>query len=112
MVGGSLLMIDNLNEYINLLKKEQYYDAHEILEEVWFPRRFEENDEVKLLKGFINASVCFELHKKGRMEPSKKVWNNYLKYRPLLNNIESEYKEKYFKMAEFVEGLKEELSKH
>lgn len=103
-------MNKNLKEYINLLKKERYFDAHEALEEIWFPRRFEDDDEMKLLKGFINAAVSFELKKRGREEPSKRVWKNYLKYRVLLDGIESEYKDEYIKMAKFVEELN--INKH
>ncbi|WP_310441154.1 DUF309 domain-containing protein [Sulfurimonas sp.] len=85
----------NLDNFILNLRKGNFYDAHEDLESIWFPRRFEESDEVKLLKGFINASVSFELRKKGKIEQAKKVWNNYLKYRNLINKIDSLYIEKY-----------------
>lgn len=85
----------NLDNFILNLRKGNFYDAHEDLESIWFPRRFEESDEVKLLKGFINASVSFELRKKGKIEQAKKVWNNYLKYRDLVNKIDSLHIEKY-----------------
>jgi hypothetical protein len=85
----------NLDNFILNLRNGNFYDAHEDLESIWFPRRFEEGDEVKLLKGFINASVSFELRKKGKIEQAKKVWNNYLKYRDLINKIDSLHIEKY-----------------
>ena len=75
--------------FIELIEAGEYYEAHEVLEEVWFPRRFEDDDEVRLIKGFINASVAFELVKKGRMAPARKTWKVYLKYRPLLESVES-----------------------
>ena len=53
-----------LENFIVSLNEERFYDAHEDLEAIWFPRRFEDDDEIKLLKGFINAAVSFELHKK------------------------------------------------
>ena len=48
---------------IQSLEEGRYYDAHEDLEQIWFPRRFEDDNEVKLWKGIINAAVCFELIK-------------------------------------------------
>ena len=94
-----------LENFIVSLNESRFYDAHEDIEVLWFPRRFEDDDEVKLLKGFINAAVSFELVKKGRIQASKKVWKNYLKYRPLLYKIDSELLNEYHKLARFVEDL-------
>lgn len=95
-----------LENFTLSLNEERFYDAHEDLEEIWFPRRFEESDEVKLLKGFINAAVSFELIKKGRIDASKKVWKNYLKYLPLLETINSKYIKNYQDIALHVEDIK------
>ncbi|MEE8588924.1 MAG: DUF309 domain-containing protein [Sulfurimonadaceae bacterium] len=46
-----------LDRFVKCLDEERFYDAHEALEEVWFPRRFEDDMEMKLVKGFINAAV-------------------------------------------------------
>ena len=81
-------MKDNFNNFNTNLQKENYYEAHEDLEKIWFPRRFENSDEIKLIKGFINAAVSFELLKKGKVNQSKKVWKNYLKYRDLIFKLE------------------------
>lgn len=97
---------EHLEKFIQNLRSGNFYDAHENLESLWFPRRFEENDEVNLLKGFINASVSFELNKKGKIEPSKKVWNNYLKYRDLIHSLNSPYLEKYHQIIEDIERVK------
>ena len=91
------------------LDEQRYYDAHEALEEAWFPRRFENSDEVKLLKGFINAAVSFELHKKGRKQQSKKVWMNYLKYRQLLFKVNSSYKNEYNTLSRYIEKINQTL---
>ena len=98
-----------IKNFIVSLDESRFYDAHEDLEELWFPRRFEEDDEVKLLKGFINAAVSFELTKKGKLEASQKVWKNYLKYIPLLQIIDSKHKEMYKKIALHVEEIKTKL---
>jgi len=105
-MNKNLLHAEALEEFILCLNEERFYDAHEALEAIWFPRRFEDDAEVKLLKGFINASVCFELIKKQRFTSAPKVWNNYLKYRPLLYKINSPYLNKYHQIARHVEAIK------
>jgi hypothetical protein len=74
---------NSIDEFLLALDEERFYDAHEALEHLWFPRRFEDDDEIKLLKGYINAAVSFELIKRGRKDSAKKVYNVYLKYKPL-----------------------------
>ena len=74
---------NSIDKFLLALDEERFYDAHEALEHIWFPRRFEDNDEIRLLKGYINAAVSFELIKRGRKESAKKVYNVYLKYKPL-----------------------------
>ena len=94
-----------LDLYIRCLHEERFYDAHEALEEIWFARRFEDNAEIKLLKGFINAAVSFELIKRGRKEASAKVWNNYLKYKPLLESFDSFFTPSYHKIKCEIEKI-------
>ena len=94
-----------LEEFSLCIDEKRYYDAHEALEEIWYPRRFEDDNEVKLLKGFINASVSFELIKRSRENASKKAWRNYLKYRPLLYKVSSPYLNDYHSLARKIEKL-------
>lgn len=94
--------------FMRQIDEALFYDAHESLEMIWFPRRFEDDREMKLLKGFINAAVSFELIKRGRPGPSQRAWQNYLKYRPLLGEIESEHAPTYEKMAMQIEQLRSE----
>jgi len=91
------------------LSKEEYFQAHEFLEEIWFPRRFENNAEIQLLKGFINAAVSFELAKRKRLTQSKKVWANYLKYRQHLFTIDSPYLNEYYKLSRTIESIEKKL---
>jgi len=102
----------NYTEYLDrftlCLDEGRFYDAHEALEEIWFPRRFEDDQEIKLIKGFINASVSFELTKRGRPNPASRAWQNYEKYRPLLeafNSVNSPY---YKRLAKRLELMREE----
>jgi len=89
------------------IKKCEYYEAHEVLEDVWFPRRFEKDEDILIIKGFINASVAFELVKKGRMEAAKKAWKVYLKYSPLLENSTSEHLLIYKEIEQLLEQKNE-----
>ncbi|MBU0719961.1 DUF309 domain-containing protein [bacterium] len=101
-----------LDEFILRIDQQRYYDAHESIEAIWFPRRFGDDNETKLLKGLINAAVCFELIKKGRYASSDKVWKNYLKYRPLLYKVHSPYLNKYHSIARHVENVKNVLARN
>lgn len=77
-------MLNYLDRFIAYLEDALFFEAHEVLEEFWFPRRFEDSDEIKIARAFINASVSFELHKRGKIEASKRVWLNYTKYQDLI----------------------------
>ncbi len=98
-----------LEEFITLVEEGRYYDAHEVLEDVWYPKRFEDSNEVRFIKGLINAAVSFELYKKGREKNSKKVWLNYLKYRQLLYKINSKHYNEYHKISRKVENHQKKL---
>ena len=90
--------------YMKSLHEKRYNDAHEDLEALWFPRRFEKDDaEVMLWKGFINAAVCFELIKLGRPKPSETPWRTYEKYVAVLDTLETEHKEIYVTMVTLIE---------
>ena len=94
------------NEFLNCLKEQRFYDAHEALEHLWFPRRFEDNDEIKLLKGYINAAVSFELQKRGKKDSAKKVYNNYLKYKDLRLHVNSLDTKNYEKIEAKIEKIR------
>jgi hypothetical protein len=102
-------MKNKIEEFRKCLGEKRYYDAHESLEEAWFPRRFEDDDEVRLLKGFINASVSFELHKRGKIKQSKKVWLNYLKYRQLLFKVQTQELNEYYQLSLYIEKIKKDM---
>ena len=95
--------------FIRLIRNGNYYEAHEVLEAVWYPNRFEKDDEVLLIKGFINASVAFELVKRGRMEPARKAWGVYLKYRPLMERTDAGRKPLYHAVDNVLEATYEQL---
>lgn len=84
-----------IEDFIGCLREERFYDAHEALELLWFPLRHDANEEVNLLRGYINASVSFELHKRGRDQPAHRVWNNFIKYQHLLSRVKAEHQPLY-----------------
>ena len=98
----------HLEGFLLCLDEERFYDAHEELEHVWFPRRFEKDSEMLLLKGYINAAVSFELIKKGRKDSAQKAYNTYLKYRDLRLHVSSLYNEKYLIIEQKLNTLAKE----
>ena len=98
-----------LENFIKNLQDRNFYDAHEDLEVIWFVRRFEDCDEVRLLKGFINASVSFELFKKGKIDASNRVWKNYIKYKYLINHVNTIHLVQYRLVIQEIEKVKKNL---
>ena len=98
---------EHLDRFVICLDEERFFDAHEALEEIWFPRRFEDDMEMKLLKGFINAAVSFELTKRGRPDPATRAWKNYEKYRPLLEAFTSVNTRYYKQLSSRLEMMRE-----
>jgi hypothetical protein len=96
-----------LEEYLILLNKEQYFDAHEVLEEAWHPLRKANHPLKNLLKGLINAAVSFEHLKRNRNDAQRKaatVYRSFERHKHLLVEGIEEYK--LFKEAcEKVEHL-------
>lgn len=95
-----------LNKAISEINEHMFFDAHETLELIWYPRRFEHSKEIKLIKGLINGVISLELLKRGKADAAKKVWKNYLKHRPLLYNISSPHLNTYHKMSRQIESIK------
>lgn len=69
--------------YLDLMDKEAYFDAHTILEEVWYPMRKEKTPLGNLLKGLINGAVALEHLKRanpGAEERARKVMISFDRY--------------------------------
>ena len=98
-----------MDEFVECINDTLYFEAHETLEKIWCPRRFEDSDEMRLVKGFINAAVSFELIKRGRPESAERVWKNYEKYIVLLGSFESPYNGRYRELSLFLEEKRAQL---
>lgn len=62
-----------LKAYLLLLDKEEYFEAHEILEEAWHPLRLAKDPLANLAKGLINGAISFEHIKRNRKNMPNKA---------------------------------------
>jgi hypothetical protein len=62
-----------LKAYLKLLEQEEYFEAHEVMEEAWHPLRIRQHPLSNLTKGFINAAIGFEHIKRDRKNAHKKA---------------------------------------
>ena len=97
-----------LKEYLVLMDKEAYYDAHEVMEEAWHPLRLKKHPLANLVKGFINGAITFE-HIKRNSENTKskaqKVIASYERHKHLcVENIA--YYDLFQLASEKIESLK------
>ncbi|WP_309496398.1 DUF309 domain-containing protein [Sulfurovum sp.] len=75
-----------LKEYLKLLDKEAYFEAHEVMEEAWHPLRLKKDPLANLAKGFINGAIAFEHIKRNRKnakDKAKKVIASYERHKHL-----------------------------
>jgi predicted metal-dependent hydrolase len=98
-----------LHNFLHLLDREDYYDAHEVLEEAWHPLRKKNHPLKNLAKGLINGAICFEHLKRNRTDAKRKassVLKSFERYKHLC--IEGiEYFELFNKSCKKIESLKE-----
>ena len=62
-----------LKHYIQLLDEEEYFEAHEVLEEAWHPLRLRKDALANLVKGLINGAITFEHIKRNRTNVKNKA---------------------------------------
>jgi len=95
--------VKQIEEFKTLINENKFYEAHEALEEIWFPIRKKKNDCSQVLKGFINGAVCLELFKREKLEQSKNVHKNYLKYvvKERIDNTEN--KSYFYELKDFMD---------
>ncbi|WP_024787863.1 MULTISPECIES: DUF309 domain-containing protein [unclassified Lebetimonas] len=91
--------MEKLEIFKELIIKEKYFEAHEILEAEWHKIRKMDNDLKWALKGLINAAVAMELKKRKR-DGYKLVWKNFEKY------------EKYYDLDENIKKTAEFVRKY
>ncbi len=75
-----------LREYLKLLEEEEYFEAHEVMEEAWHPLRLQKHPLANLAKGLINGAITFEHIKRDRKNvkaKSQKVIASYERHKHL-----------------------------
>ena len=75
-----------LKAYLALLDEEEYFEAHEVLEEAWHPLRLSKHPLSNLVKGLINGAITFEHIKRNRKnvkDKAQRVIASYERYKHL-----------------------------
>ena len=98
-----------LKSYIKLLNEEEYFEAHEVLEETWHPLRLKKHPLANLVKGLINGAITFEHIKRNRVNvkgKAQRVIVSYERHKHLcVEEIEHYYLFK--EICEKIESLKQ-----
>ncbi len=100
-----------LKEYLKLLDEEEYFEAHEVLEEAWHPLRLNDHPLKNLAKGLINGAIAFEHIKRNRENAdakARKVIASFERYKDLCTD-QIEYALLFKQSCQMIENLK---SKH
>ncbi len=101
-----------LRVYLQLLDVQEYFEAHEVLEEAWHPLRLRKDPLANLAKGLINGAVAFEHLKRNRPQAAdraRRVIVSYERYKTLAApNIV--YGALFMEACEKIELLKRQYS--
>jgi predicted metal-dependent hydrolase len=97
-----------LKAYLELLDQEEYFEAHEVLEEAWHPLRLSSHPLSNLVKGLINGAIAFEHIKRNKSNMparAQKVIASYERYKGLITP-QIEHVELFLQASEKIEDLK------
>jgi len=93
-----------IDEFISLILDKQFVEAHEVLEHDWRElKKAGEKDKAKFIQGLINGTTAIALFYKGRESAFIKVWSTFQKYKPLIDTIKLDEKEKYIEAINILE---------
>lgn len=98
-----------LKAYLLLLDEEEYFEAHEVLEEAWHPLRLSEHPLANLVKGLINGAITFEHIKRNRKkvkEKAQRVIASYERHKHLCSE-RIEHAGLFKKACQKIESLKQ-----
>ena len=100
-----------INEFITLLKEDNFSKAAEYLELLW--REYKNNDYTRMesfiLKGLINGSFSLAMYQIGKKNSCELLWKKYEKYQPLINELVSINTHKYKLAAKILEDKRNQL---
>lgn len=101
-----------LKAYLVLLDEEEYFEAHEVLEEAWHPLRLKKHLLANLVKGLINGAIAFEHIKRNRnnvQKKAQKVLSSYERYKHLCTD-EIAHAALFKEASQKIEALKQKHS--
>jgi hypothetical protein len=98
-----------LKAYIKLLDEEEYFEAHEALEEAWHPLRLKKHPLANLAKGLINGAIAFEHIKRNRSNAKSKAQRVMVSYERHIYLCKEDIKffSLFDKAKQKIEALKE-----
>jgi hypothetical protein len=100
-----------IDRFIFAIENGYFVEAHELLEDDWnLYKKQGQREKALVLKGLINGATALALfYIKKKPEGYKKVWPVFLKYIPLLDEIELENKEKFYKAKDLLIKINTQL---
>lgn len=92
-----------IRTFIEMVQNEEFAPAHEILEHDWKAYKKQgDMKKAKALQGLINGTTALALYKKGKVEGYQKVWDTFMKYHTLLDEIDLEDKGYFLEARELL----------
>lgn len=100
-----------IDRFIFAIENGYFVEAHELLEDDWnMYKKQGEKEKALVLKGLINGATALALyHIKKRPLGFDKVWPAFIKYIPLLDEVNFEEKDKYYKAKEILLNLNSQI---
>lgn len=102
-----------LKEFLQVVNNNEFVEGHEVLEIKW--REWKNipamREESFILKGLINGSTALALKVMKRDEPAQRVWDTYLKYSPLIDDVDSRFTALYKEAQKLLHVKYEEFFK-
>jgi len=93
----------SINSFIIAVEKENFVEAHELLEDEWKDyKKAGEKNKAKAVQGLINGATSLALFRKNRIDAYKKIWKVFEKYENLIEEVELNDKEKYKEARELL----------
>lgn len=102
-----------IDRFIFAVEEGYYREAHELLEDDWNEyKRLGLKKKALALKGLINGATALALfHIKKRPHAYAKVWPVFIKYMPLLEEVELENKDKFYYARDLLIKLNKKIEK-
>ncbi|MEN8717237.1 MAG: DUF309 domain-containing protein [Sulfurovum sp.] len=100
-----------IERFIYSLENGWFAEGHELLEDDWnYYKKIGEKKKALALKGLINGATALALYfEKKRPHGYEKVWPVFLKYLPLLEEVELDDKNKFYEASKLLFKINEEV---